>query len=67
MSAHQFAALAIAAPAWLCDAFTCYRRRVRTRRAVRLFRAMDVALEAGDRREAGRLFRHASAAVRCAR
>ena len=41
-----------------------YRRGVLTRRAVRLFRAMDEALEEGDGREAERLFRHASAAVR---
>lgn len=45
-------------------AHASYRRGVCTRRATRLFRAMDDALEAGDGREAERLFRHASAAVR---
>ena len=45
-------------------AHASYRRGVLTRRAVRLFRAMDEALEEGDGREAERLFRRASAAVR---
>ena len=49
------------------DAHATYRRGVLTRRAVRLFRAMDEALEAGDGREAERLFRHAAAAARKAR
>ena len=49
------------------DAHATYRRQVLTRRAVRLFRAMDEVLEAGDGREAERLFRQASSAARRAR
>lgn len=45
-------------------AHVCYRRGVCTRRAARLFRAMDESLEAGDGREAERLYRLASTATR---
>lgn len=63
MSPAQLATRAMAAPQWLHGALIRYRREIRTRRILRLFPAMDDALETGDRAEAERLFRHASAAV----
>lgn len=63
MHIPSLSTIAVMATTHACAAIERRRLAASIRRAVRLFRALDVALEAGDRREAERLLARGSKAA----